>query len=91
MPFIAATGIMLSERDLVIDGRQINLWALHKLVFLRNGFESVRFIIISSSAVPTSICIRYLQTMSGPLLVPLWVSLHFQVGMLASLHGADLP
>ncbi|KAI9512947.1 hypothetical protein F5148DRAFT_559957 [Russula earlei] len=27
--------------DLIIEGRQINLWALHKAVFLRNGFDSV--------------------------------------------------
>ena len=29
------------ERDLVIDGRQINLWALHRAVLSLHGFESV--------------------------------------------------
>ncbi|KAH9962200.1 hypothetical protein BC827DRAFT_233215 [Russula dissimulans] len=41
MQFTAATGTRLSERDLVIQGRQINLWDLHKTVFLRNGYEVV--------------------------------------------------
>ncbi|KAF8489647.1 hypothetical protein F5888DRAFT_1870119 [Russula emetica] len=31
---------LLSERDLIIDDRRINLWALHRAVFSRNGFES---------------------------------------------------
>jgi hypothetical protein len=39
--FTAATGIRLTESDLTIEGRPINLWALHKAVFLRNGFETV--------------------------------------------------
>ncbi|KAH9958561.1 hypothetical protein BC827DRAFT_1269411 [Russula dissimulans] len=39
--FTAATGTRLSERDLVIEGRQINLWDLHKAVFLRNGYEAL--------------------------------------------------
>ena len=42
MQFTAATGIRPTERDLHIEGRPINLWALHKAVFLRNGFDSVR-------------------------------------------------
>jgi len=42
MQFTNATGIRLTERDLLIEGRPINLWALHKAVFLRNGFDSVR-------------------------------------------------
>jgi hypothetical protein len=40
--FTAATGVRLSERDLIVEGRQINLWALHRAVFLRKGFDSVR-------------------------------------------------
>jgi hypothetical protein len=42
MQFTAATGLRLTERDLVIEGRQVNLWALHRAVFMRNGFDSVR-------------------------------------------------
>ena len=42
MQFTAATGLRLTDRDLVIEGRQVNLWALHRAVFMRNGFESVR-------------------------------------------------
>ena len=42
LPFARSKGIRISERDLVIDGRQINLWALNREVFLRHGFESVR-------------------------------------------------
>ena len=45
MQFTRSKGIRLSERDLVIDDRRINLWALHRTVFSRNGFESVRLII----------------------------------------------
>ncbi|KAI0292189.1 hypothetical protein BC826DRAFT_955249 [Russula brevipes] len=41
MQFTAATGIRFSERDLVLDGRPISLWALHRTVFMRNGFDSV--------------------------------------------------
>ena len=40
--FTRSKGIRLNERDLAIDGH--NLWALHKAVFLRNGFESVRLL-----------------------------------------------
>ena len=42
--FTRSKGIRLNERDLVIDGQPINLWALHKAVFSRNGFESVRLL-----------------------------------------------
>ena len=42
MQFTAATGLRLTDRELVIEGRPVNLWALHRAVFLRNGFESVR-------------------------------------------------
>jgi hypothetical protein len=42
MQFTAATGLRITERDLFIEGRPTNLWALHKAVFLRNGFDSVR-------------------------------------------------
>ena len=40
--FTRSEGIRLNERDLAIDGQPINLLALHKAVFSRNGFESVR-------------------------------------------------
>ena len=42
MQFTAATGLRLTDRDLVIEGRPVNLWALHRAVFMRNGFDSVR-------------------------------------------------
>ena len=42
----AAMGFRLTERDLVIEGQPVNLWALHKAVFTRNGFESVRLAMI---------------------------------------------
>ena len=42
MQFTRSKGIRLNERDLAIEGRPINLWALHRAVFLRNGFDSVR-------------------------------------------------
>jgi len=44
--YTVATGIRHSQRDLVIEGRVINLWALHKTVFLRNGYGSVRLTLI---------------------------------------------
>jgi hypothetical protein len=47
MQFTKSKGIRLSERDLVIDDRRINLWALHRAVFSQNGFESVRLMIFS--------------------------------------------
>jgi len=46
MQFTAATGTRLGEHDPVIEGRQINLWDLHKAVFLRNGYEAVRLTLI---------------------------------------------
>jgi hypothetical protein len=42
MQFVAAMGFRLTERDLAIEGRPVNLWALHRAVFVLNGFESVR-------------------------------------------------
>ena len=42
MQFAAATGFRLTERDVTIEGRPVNLWALHRAVFMRYGFESVR-------------------------------------------------
>ncbi|KAI9512946.1 hypothetical protein F5148DRAFT_559685 [Russula earlei] len=41
MHFTAYTGIVLGESDLIIENRQISPLALHKAVFLRNGFEAV--------------------------------------------------
>jgi hypothetical protein len=43
MMFSDATGIRLNERDFFIEGRQVNPWELYRTVFLRNGFDSVRF------------------------------------------------
>jgi hypothetical protein len=48
LQFTRLKGIRLSERDLVIDGRRISLWALHRAVRTGNGFESVRLQQISS-------------------------------------------
>jgi len=84
--YIVATGIGLTERDLTLEGRQINLWALHESVFLRNGYETVRPT-LSLDGSPANICVRLPQTTSGLLLGPLWVSLRLQVG-LVSLHVA---
>ena len=42
MQFLAAAEMRVTERDTVIEGRPVNLWALHKAVLLRNGFDSVR-------------------------------------------------
>ncbi|KAH9995713.1 hypothetical protein BJV77DRAFT_1066100 [Russula vinacea] len=41
LQFTRLKGIRLNERDLVIDGRRIDLWALHRAVRAGNGFESV--------------------------------------------------
>ncbi|KAH9999232.1 hypothetical protein BJV74DRAFT_177389 [Russula compacta] len=41
MQFSEATGITLNEQDFMIDGRQVNPWALHRVVSARNGFDSV--------------------------------------------------
>ncbi|KAI9454566.1 hypothetical protein BJY52DRAFT_1188853 [Lactarius psammicola] len=40
--FANATGIRPNYRDFVVDGRPISPWALHRAVFARNGFDSVR-------------------------------------------------
>ena len=42
MQFAAATGLRRTDRNFVIEGRPVNLWALHRAVFMRNGFDSVR-------------------------------------------------
>ena len=47
MQFAKSKGIRLSERDLIIDDRRINLWALHRTVLSRNGFDQVQPIIFS--------------------------------------------
>jgi hypothetical protein len=52
MQFTAATGIRISERDLIVEGRQINLWALHRTVFMQSGFDSVRLGIHNLSWIP---------------------------------------
>jgi len=49
MQFTAATGLRLTDRDLVIEGRPVNPWALHRAVFMRNGFKSVRLGMIDGS------------------------------------------
>lgn len=43
MLFSHATGLRLNEQDFNIDGHQVNPWDLHRMVFSRNGFDSVRF------------------------------------------------
>jgi hypothetical protein len=40
--FARNPGIRTTERDFIIEGRQINPWLLHKAVFLRGGFDTVR-------------------------------------------------
>ena len=49
--FTAITGLRLTDRDLVIEGRPVNLWALHRAVFMRNSFESVRLGMIHGSPI----------------------------------------
>jgi hypothetical protein len=39
--FSNTTGLRLDARDFVIEGQPINPWALHRVVFARNGFNSV--------------------------------------------------
>ena len=51
MQFLAAAEMRVTERDTVIEGRPVNLWALHKAVLLRNGFDSVRLGMIHRSWV----------------------------------------
>jgi len=87
--YTVATGIRSSEHDLVIEGKVVILWALHKAVFLRNGYGSVR-LTHPLMGSPANICVRLPPTTSGLLSGPLWVSLHLQVG-LASLHIAHPP
>jgi hypothetical protein len=48
LQFTGSRGIRISERDLVIDSRPIDPWALHRAVHAGNGFESVRLQYISS-------------------------------------------
>lgn len=43
MLFSYATGLRLNEQDFNIEGHQVNPWELHRMVFTRNGFDSVRF------------------------------------------------
>lgn len=50
--FTRSKGLRLSERDLVFDGRPVNLWALHRAVFSRNGFDSVSLIIFTLKPQP---------------------------------------
>jgi hypothetical protein len=49
--FANTTGLKLNPGNFVIGGRPINAWALHRVVFARNGFDYVcpwsRFIILS--------------------------------------------
>jgi hypothetical protein len=47
--FSRTTGIKLSEQDFVIEGRPVDPWVLHRAVFVRNGFDSVRLQITSPS------------------------------------------
>jgi hypothetical protein len=49
MSFLATVGITVTERDIIIEGRPVNLWALYRVVLLRNGFESVRLGMIHGS------------------------------------------
>ena len=67
MQFNRSKGIRLNERDLAIEGRAINLWALHRRVFLRNGFDSVRLQQFFFDLSPTNICGRCPHAMSGLL------------------------
>jgi hypothetical protein len=39
--FVKTTGLRLNDRDFIIDNRAVNLWALHRAVFARNGFDTV--------------------------------------------------
>jgi hypothetical protein len=40
--FARSAGIRTTERDFTIEGRPINPWLLHRAVFSRGGFDSVR-------------------------------------------------
>ncbi|KAI9434182.1 hypothetical protein H4582DRAFT_1981117 [Lactarius indigo] len=39
--FAHTTGLRLNDQGLFVDGRSVSLWALHRAVFARNGFDSV--------------------------------------------------
>lgn len=41
MVFSNATSVRLNEQDFFIEGLQVNPWELHRIVFARNGFDSV--------------------------------------------------
>jgi hypothetical protein len=90
LQFTAASGIRLTESDLTIEGRPINLWALHKAVFLRNGFETVCLGMNDSCGVGSNGRIRYARTTNGRLLGRIWGSLCSQEGMPVSLDVAGL-
>ena len=68
MQFARSKGIRLSERDLIIDDRRVNLWFLHRTVFSRNGFDSVSLMMLLPTATMTNICARYPHATSGLLL-----------------------
>ena len=90
MYFTAYTGIRLCERDFVIEGKPVSLLALHKAVFLRNGFESVRLNTISSTMTLTDTCVRYAPTTSGPSSALFWATLRLQVWKFINPHDAGL-
>jgi hypothetical protein len=54
--FSNTTGLRLNARDFVIDGQPINPWALHRAVFVRNGFDSV---------CPQSFCVLSIYILLG--------------------------
>ena len=39
--FACTTGLRLNDRDFIIDGRPVNPWTLHRIVFACNGFDLV--------------------------------------------------
>ena len=61
MLFSHATGIRLNEQEFYIEGQQVNPWALHRAVFARNGFDSVRISLTKFffSGIK-KICVNYL-------------------------------
>lgn len=54
MQLTGSKGIRLNGSDLAIEGRAIDLWALHRTVSLKNGFDSVRLQQCFSRDVPLS-------------------------------------
>jgi hypothetical protein len=40
--FARNASIRTTERDFIFEGRQINPWSLHRAVFSRGGFNTVR-------------------------------------------------